>query len=264
MAFRTGNPTLGATTFDEFSGSIATHGTGAQSGLSTSSELMTLEGTVSKSSILLFLLLAGASIVWYIAFAAHAMAMTVPLMIVGCVGGFILALVTTFKRTAAPITAPIYAIFEGLALGGISAYYEVQYPGLPMQAVGLTFATLFALLIAYSSRLIKPSENFKLGVVAATGGIAVLYMVSFALSLFHINVPFIWGSGPIGIAVSVFLVILASANLVLDFDFIETGVEKGAPKYMEWYSAFGLLVTLVWLYLEILRLLAKFASRSKD
>jgi uncharacterized YccA/Bax inhibitor family protein len=184
-----------------------------------------------------------------------------PLLWLGLLGGAVVGLVTAFKPAFAPVTTPIYAALEGLFLGGLSGLYELRYPGIVMNAVGLTFGCLAALLAAYSSGLIRPSENFKLGIVAATGGIALLYMVSMGLGFFGKSIPFIHESTPIGIAFSVFVVGLAALNLVLDFDFIEDGARRGAPKYMEWYGAFGLLVTLVWLYLEILRLLAKLQNR---
>ena len=172
-----------------------------------------------------------------------------------------LALVTIFVKKASPYTAPLYALCEGLVLGGISAFYEVKFPGIVVQAVGLTFGTLFCLLAAYKSGLIRATENFKLGVVAATGGIALVYLASIVLGFFDIRIPMIHESGIVGIGFSLFVVVIAALNLVLDFDFIETGVEQGAPKYMEWYGAFGLMVTLVWLYVEFLRLLAKLQSR---
>ena len=177
------------------------------------------------------------------------------------IGGFIVAIATSFKKTWAPITTPVYAALEGVALGGISVIFESQYPGIVSQAVFLTFGTLAALLLAYRSGLVRATENFKLGIFAATGGIALLYLASFVLGFFGMSVPLIHSSGTWGILFSLFVVVIAALNLVLDFDFIETGVERGAPKYMEWYGAFGLLVTLVWLYLEILRLLAKLQSR---
>ena len=174
-----------------------------------------------------------------------------------------IALVTVFKKQWAPVTAPLYAALEGLFLGAVSAMFELRFPGIVMQAVGLTFGTLAALLMAYRSGLIKATENFKLGVFAATGGIALLYLVNIGMRAFGFGgMGFIHDSGLIGIAFSGFVVVIAALNLVLDFDFIENGVEKGAPKYMEWYAAFGLLVTLVWLYLEILRLLSKLQSRN--
>jgi uncharacterized YccA/Bax inhibitor family protein len=166
-----------------------------------------------------------------------------------------------FKKNWAIVTAPLYAVLEGLVLGGLSATFEARFPGIVIQAVGLTFGTLFALLLAYKSGVIKATENFKLGVVAATGGIALVYLAGFVLGFFGVSIPYIHGSGTIGILFSLVVVVIAALNLVLDFDFIESGAASGAPKYMEWYAAFGLLVTLIWLYLEILRLLAKLRSR---
>jgi uncharacterized YccA/Bax inhibitor family protein len=184
-----------------------------------------------------------------------------PWILGGSIGGLIVAIVTIFKKSWAGVTAPIYALLEGLVLGGISAIFEVQFPGIVLQAVSLTFGTLFCLLLAYTSGWIRATENFKLGVVAATGGIALIYLATFVLGFFGINIPYIHDSGWIGIGFSLFVVIVAALNLVLDFDFIENGAAQGAPKYMEWYGAFGLMVTLIWLYLEILRLLAKLRSR---
>ena len=183
------------------------------------------------------------------------------LVVGGVIGGFVVAIVTVFKQTWAPYTTPLYAALEGLALGGISYLFERSYPGIVAQAVFLTFGTLGALLFAYRSGIIRATENFKLGVFAATGGVGVVYLLSFVLGFFGISVPLIHSSGIFGILFSLFVVVIAALNLVLDFDFIEEGAERGAPKYMEWYGAFGLLVTLVWLYLEILRLLAKLQRR---
>jgi len=173
----------------------------------------------------------------------------------------VLALVTTFKKTWSPVTAPLYALVEGFFLGAISAMFNARFEGIVFQAVLLTFCTLFALLFAYRSGLIKATENFKLGVVAATGGIALVYLATIVLGFFGIKIPMIHDSGIVGIGFSLFVVVIAALNLVLDFDFIENGVEQGAPKYMEWYGAFGLMVTLVWLYIEFLRLLSKLQSR---
>ena len=187
--------------------------------------------------------------------------MVLPFIMVGGIGGFVMALVTTFKKEWSAVTAPIYAVLEGLALGGLSAIFELRYPGIVVQAVALTFATLFCLLGAYKSGMIKATENFKLGVVAATGAIALVYLASWILSFFHVPMTFMTDSSPLSIGISVVIVIVAALNLVLDFDFIEQGATYGAPKYMEWYAGFGLLVTLVWLYMEILRLLAKLRER---
>lgn len=241
---RSGNPTLNNKTFEELSGAI-------------DSERMTLSGTVNKTAMLLALLLITAGYTWSQFFKTGDASAVLPLMWGGLIGGLVFALITIFKKTWAPVTAPIYALLEGLAIGGISAFYEIQFPGIVMQAVGLTFGTLFCLLAAYRSGLIKVTENFKLGIVAATGAIFVLYLVNMVLSMFGMPIGFIHEGGTFGIIFSLVVVTIAALNLVLDFDFIENGVEAGAPKYMEWYGAFGLIVTLVWLYLEILRLLSK-------
>jgi uncharacterized YccA/Bax inhibitor family protein len=180
----------------------------------------------------------------------------------GLIGGFIFAMITIFKKEWAPVTAPAYALLEGLALGGISAFFELRYPGIAIQAVGLTFATLFTLLTAYRFGLIPVTQKFRLGIVAATGGIAVFYLLEMVLGLFGIHFTSINGSGAIGIGFSLIVVVVAALNLVLNFDVIERGVQYGAPKYMEWYGAFGIMVTLVWLYLEILNLLAKLNRRN--
>ena len=182
----------------------------------------------------------------------------------GAVGGFVAALITCFKKSWSPVTAPLYAALEGLFLGGISALYNQRFHSLPLQAVILTLCTLCALLLAYRSGLIRATENFKLGLFAATGGIALVYLVGFVMSFFGKSIPYIHDSGMIGIGFSAVVVVIAALNLVMDFDFIERGAENGAPKYMEWYAAFGLMVTLVWLYLEILRLLSKLSSRRSD
>lgn len=229
----------------------------------TGEDRMTLMGTVHKTGALLLLLVVTASITWGMVMdmGANGRLAVNPSVgayaIGGAIGGLIFAVITIFKPRWAPVTAPIYAALEGLFLGAISAVFERMYPGIVPQAAALTFGTLFALLAAYRSGLIKATENFKLGVIAATGGICLVYLATILLGLFGIGIPFIHGSGPIGIAFSVFVVIIAALNLVLDFDFIENGAEAGAPKYMEWVGAFGLMVTLVWLYIEILHLLAK-------
>ena len=182
-------------------------------------------------------------------------------MIFGLVGGLIAAMITIFNPTKANITAPIYALLQGLAVGGISAMYESSFDGIVIQAVALTFGTLAALLLAYKSGLIKPTENFRLMLFAATGGIFVLYLVSFIMSFFGGGIGFIHSNSLMGIGFSLVVVAIAALNLVLDFDFIEQAAEQGAPKYLEAYGAFSLMVTLIWLYLEILRLLAKIYSR---
>jgi uncharacterized YccA/Bax inhibitor family protein len=243
---RSGNPTLTAKSFDV--------------DRAYGQEAMTIEGTVNKTGLSLLILLATAAVAWNGMIPREVL---LPALFLSLIGGFVVALVTTFKPVAAPFTTPLYAALEGVVLGSISTFYEARYPGIVINAVGLTFGTLAALLLAYRSGLIKATENFKLGVFAATGGIALLYMVSMVMGFFGRSIPFIHDAGPIGIGFSIFVVILAALNLVLDFDFIERGAAQGAPKYMEWYGAFGLLVTLVWLYLEILRLLAKLQGRGR-
>ena len=239
---RTGNPALAGDTFTR-AASYGTTGT------------MTIQGTTNKSFILLFLIIFSASWVW-----SDAVKLA-PLFLPALIGGFIISMVTIFKKEWAPVTAPIYALLEGVILGGISALMERSYPGIVIQAVGLTFGTLFALLFIYKTRIIKVTDNFRLGIFAATGGIALYYLISMILGFFNIRAPMIYDSGIMGIGFSVFVVIIAALNLVLDFDYIEKASESNVPKYMEWYGAFALMITLVWLYLEILRLLAKTRRR---
>lgn len=254
---RSGNPALSEKTFlDLGSGSVVRGDAGT----------MTLNGTVNKTALLLVITLAGALFSWSqfsAAMGAGNPGAIMPYVWGGAIGGFVVALITIFKKEWSPVTAPLYAALEGLFLGAISAMFELRYPGIVTQAVLATFGTLAALLMAYRSGLIKATENFKLGVVAATGGIALMYLAQIGMNLFGFQgMSFINGSSALGIGFSVVVVIVAALNLVLDFDFIEQGVERGAPKFMEWYAAFGLLVTLVWLYLEMLRLLSKLQSRN--
>ena len=240
LSLRSGNPVLSKKTFDN---TISV------------SEKMTIEGTVNKTGVSL-LILVGTG---YLTFDTLN-----PILLIGCgIGGFIFALVTIFKKEWAPITVPVYAALQGAMLGGISYMYNYLYDGIVTNAILLTVGILVSLLIAYRSGYIKATENFKLGIFAATGGIAIVYLVNFIMGFFGsgIGVMNINNASPLSIGFSIVVVIIAALNLVLDFDFIEEGAEKGAPKYMEWYGAFGLLVTLIWLYLEILRLLAKLNSR---
>ena len=170
-------------------------------------------------------------------------------------------MVIMFKPKTSPYLAPAYALAEGVFLGALSGFMQTIYPGIVLPAILLTFGVAGSLLAAYASGLVRATENFKLGIMAATGGIAIVYLATFVLGFMGIQIPYIHGSGIIGIGFSLIVVVIAALNLVLDFDFIEKGVENGAPKYMEWYASFGLLVTLVWLYLELLRLLAKLQGR---
>ena len=254
---KTSNPALSDKTFRNLPG--VQYG---QGGLIDATNRMTLSGTVNKTGILLICALATAAWTWSRFIRSHDIADVLPLMLVGMFGGLIFGLVSSFKKEWAPVTAPIYALMEGLLLGGLSAMMDLRYPGIGIQAVSLTFGTLFVLLIAYQSGLIKVTQKFRLGVIAATGGIFFFYLAQMLLGFFGIRFYSINGSGAIGIGFSLIVVAVAALNLVLDFDFIEQGVQAGAPKYMEWYGAFGIMVTLVWLYIEILRLLSKMRSRN--
>lgn len=221
------------------------------------SEKMSVEGTVNKTGILLALVIISASFTWGSASGGFS-----PLVLIGGIAGFVVALITSFKQHLAPTTAPVYAVCQGFLLGGISSFFEMQYPGVVTQAVGLTFGVTFCLLGAYKSGLIQVNDNFKLGVSAATGGLFLFYMLTWILGFFGIQFSSIFGSSIIGIGFSLFVVVIASLNLVMDFDFVEEASRRGAPKYMEWYGAFGLMVTLIWLYVEILRLLSKLRDRN--
>lgn len=247
---QTANPVLSNNTFDAFSG------------FASREDTMTVGGTVAKTGILLACVLATAAWTWGI-FLTAGPAGVMPYLMGGVIAGLVLALTTTFKMSWAPVTAPLYALAEGFVLGGLSAMIESQYPGIAMQAVAMTFGTLACMLVAYQTGMIRATERFKLGVIAATGAIFLVYLVSWVLSLFGFHgLAFLYGNGLVGIGVSVVIVGIAALNLILDFDLIESGSQRGAPKYMEWYGAFALMVTLIWLYIEILRLLSKLRSRS--
>jgi uncharacterized YccA/Bax inhibitor family protein len=253
MADKTGNPALNQKTFDQFSAQALV---GAP---------MTLAGTVQKSFMLLSVVIIAAAFSWY-TFSSTASQLN-QTAVMGLAAGsgivaFILSLIIIFNKKTSPVLSWFYCAFEGILLGAISAACESQFHGLVLNAVGLTFGTFLAMLFAYQSGLIKPTERFRLGVVAATGGICIMYLVDMVLkSFFHLPIMLIHDNGLVGILFSAFVVVIAALNLILDFNFISTGVQRQAPKYMEWYASFGLMVTLVWLYLEILRMLAKSRSR---
>jgi uncharacterized YccA/Bax inhibitor family protein len=219
-------------------------------------EIMTMDGAINKVGILLLLVI-GSSFFTFT--STYNDGTGIGFSLIGAFIAFIVALVTTFSPQRAPITAPLYAIFEGLFLGGISAYFELRYPGIVFQSIGLTMGIFVAMLAIYKFRIVNVTKNFRMGVIAATGGVVLFYIASILLQLFGVYLPSL-GNGIFGIGISLVVVVIAAMNLVLDFDFIEEGVEAEAPKYMEWYSAFGLMVTLVWLYVEVLRLF----SRSRD
>ena len=256
---RTGNPTLNDKTFENFG--VYRQGQALDR---PAADSMTIQGTAQKTMFLLLLAMGTACFTWSKTFSAVEAnsAAAMPWAFGGAIVGLITALVICFKHTWAPTLAPVYALSEGLFLGGVSASLETQYPGIVIQAVGGTFGTLAGLLLAYQSGLIRATENFKLGIVAATGGICLVYLISMVGGLLGFPIPFIHSAGPIGIGFSLVVVVIAALNLVLDFDFIEQAAERGAPKYLEWYGAFALMVTLVWLYMEILRLLSKLRSRN--
>lgn len=222
---------------------------------------MTISGVVTKTAILLLIAFITASWTWLKFYKTGDASAVTGWMTAGIIGGLILAIATAFKPAWSAITAPSYALFEGFFIGGLSAIMETSYPGIAAQASILTFGTLFAMLGAYQSGWIRATEKFKLGIMAATGGIALVYIISMVLSFFSISVPFIYGNGIAGIGFSLFVVGIAALNFVLDFDFIENAARRNLPKYMEWYSGFALLVTVIWLYIEFLRLIAKLRSR---
>jgi uncharacterized YccA/Bax inhibitor family protein len=249
IIMQTANPVLSNRTFDTFVS------------FADREDAMTVSGTVNKTAVLLVCVLASAAWTWG-RFSTANPAAVMPYLLGGALAGLVLAVMTTFKMSWAPVTAPVYALAEGLVLGGLSAMLESQYPGIAIQAVAMTFGTLGCMLLAYRAGVIRATERFKLGVIAATGAIFVVYLLSWVLSLFGFHgFTLLTGNGPIGIGISLVIVGVAALNLILDFDLIESGAQRGAPKYMEWYGAFALMVTLIWLYIEILRLLTKFRSR---
>jgi uncharacterized YccA/Bax inhibitor family protein len=226
------------------------------------STVMTVQGTVGKTFGLLAIL--SATAIW--AWSATSQQQLQPIVLPAAgIGGFILAMITIFKPSFAPWTAPIYAAFEGVFLGALSYLIETRlgkaYPGIALQAVSMTCGTLFCMLFVYATGLVKVTDKLRTGIVAATGALCLVYMVSFLLTMFGVSVPYLRDASPMGIGISLLVVGLAAFNLLLDFDFIEKGARYSAPKYMEWYGAFGLILTLVWLYLEILRLLRQFSDR---
>lgn len=250
METKSANPVLRSDTFS----SVRTYG--------QSLETMTVQGTVLKTFLLLLVAMLSAGWIWVKFYKSGGNVAAINTWIwVGAIGGFVMAMVTAFKKEWAPVAAPLYALLEGLFIGGISAALEASFPGIVIQAVGLTFGTLFVMLMAYQTGLIKATEKFKLGVVAATGAIAIVYLVTMVLNLFGVQTSFMYSSSWLSIGISLFVVVIAALNFIIDFDFIEQGAKQGVPKYMEWYGAFAMMVTLVWLYIEFLRLLSKLRER---
>lgn len=250
--FKSGNPALSEKRFkDTVLDDVVVH-----------DNAMTVKGTLQKFGFL-FLMVMGTAFYSWKEYADGGNVM--PLILVGAIGGLVIAIVLMFKKEWSPFLAPAYALLEGLFVGAISAYYNFAFadkaPGIVINAVGLTFGTAIAMYLLYSFKVIRATEKFKAIIFTATAGIAVFYLISFALSFFGIQIPFLHEGSIMGIGFSLFVVALAALNLIIDFDMIEKGAGLGAPKYMEWYGAFGLLVTIVWLYLEILRLLSKISKR---
>jgi uncharacterized YccA/Bax inhibitor family protein len=219
---------------------------------------MTVSGTMNKSFLMLILLIASAAITWIMTFNGQN---PMVFSIGGAIVGFILVLIATFKPQYSGYLAPGYAIFEGLFIGGISSIFEVMYPGIVIQAVSCTFVTFMVCFGLYKYEIVKVTERFRSVVLAATLAIATYYLISWLLSMLTGFQPIHNGNSWMSIGISVFVIVIAALNLFLDFDQIEKGAQQKMPKYMEWYGAMGLMITLVWLYIEFLRLLSKLSSR---
>lgn len=251
--FKSGNPTLTEKMFDK-SHEMAANNMGT----------MTVRGAINKFGFMMLMLIAGAAYNWNL-YEQLKQDTMMTLMWVGIIGGLISALAISFKPNWAPVLAPLYALLEGLFIGAISAIMNAafadSYPGLIMQAVGLTFGVALAMFLLYNFRVIKATERFKSIVFTATLGIGIFYLITMVLRMFGVNVSFMYDSSLLSIGISLFVVGIAALNLIMDFDMIEQGAERGAPKFMEWYGAFGLMVTIVWLYIEMLKLLSKLSSR---
>ncbi|WP_188049089.1 Bax inhibitor-1/YccA family protein [Flavobacterium sp. GP15] len=256
MSFNSKNPFLNNKTF---STAVSRKEEVHQATIIDYNQEMTLSGTINKSIILFLLLTAAAMITWWMAF--NGMNPMVP-TIGGAIIGLILVVIAAFKPQYSAYLAPGYAVFEGLFIGGISAIFEAKYSGIVAQAVGATFVTFMVCLVLYKYKIVKVTEQFKSVVIAATLAIATYYLISWLFSMFTSFVPAHYGSSMMSIGISVFVIIIAALNLFLDFDRIEKGAEQKMPKYMEWYGAMGLMITLVWLYIEFLRLLSKLNSRN--
>ena len=256
MSFNSKNPFLNNRTF---STAVSRKDNNHQSTIIDYNQEMTLSGTINKSIILFLLLTASAMVIWWMAFNGLD-----PLMpaIGGAIVGLILVVIAAFKPQYSAYLAPGYALFEGLFIGGISAIFEAMYPGIVIQAVGATFVTFMVCLVLYKYKIVKVTEQFKSVVVAATLAIATYYLISWLISIFTSFVPVHYGNSMMSIGISVFVIVIAALNLFLDFDRIEKGAEQKMPKYMEWYGAMGLMITLVWLYIEFLRLLSKLNSKN--
>ncbi len=251
--FKSGNPTLTQKMFDK-----SMHLDASMQGT------MSVRGAINKFGFLMLMVIAGAAYSWHL-FAEGQTGTVTTMLFVGVFGGLITGVAISFKPNWAGFLAPLYGLLEGLFIGAVSAMmnaaFAEKYPGLVMQAVGLTFGVAISMFLLYNFRIIKATEKFKSVIIMATMGIGIFYLLTMVLRLFGVQVSFMYDSSMLSIGISLFVVAIAALNLILDFDMIEQGAERGAPKFMEWYGAFGLLVTLVWLYLEILKLLSKLGSR---
>lgn len=249
---KTSNPTLGEKIIKDYA-------------FAATDRAMTVQGTINKIALLLALVVGAAAFTWGKVMTnidgAGVITGVNGWMTGGCLSAFVLAIVISFKKEWAPFLSPVYSVCEGLCIGALSAFFEVMFPGLVMRAVLLTFSVLFAMLFLYKTRIVRVTQRFRTIVLAATIGIAFAYLISFIIGLFGVNMNFMYGGGSLGIIISLVIVAVAALNLALDFDFIEKGAESNLPSYFEWYGAFGLMVTLIWLYIEILRLLAIVANR---
>jgi uncharacterized YccA/Bax inhibitor family protein len=250
--FQSGNPTLTQKIFDQ-----SIHSEAQLQGT------MSAKGAINKFGFLLLMVIGGAVFTWHQLYSGQPQTMY-GFMIGGAIGGFICAIAISFKPKWAPFLAPAYGILEGFFIGGISAIinsaFQAKYPNIVMQAVGLTFGVSIAMFLLYNFRIIKATQRFKSIIFTATAGIAIFYLITMVVRMFGVDLPFMYNGSVLGIGISLFVVAIAAMNLILDFDMIEQGAAQGAPKYMEWYGAFGLMVTIVWLYIEILKLLSRFAS----
>lgn len=249
--FESGNPTLSEKIFNR------------SFELQQDSSVMTVRGSINKFGFLMVMVIAGAAFSWHL-YSTFQQQTMMTLMWVGLIGGLVTGLIISFKPTTAKYLSPAYGLLQGLFVGAISAVFNdmfsKSYPGIVMQAVGLTFGVALAMFLLYNFKIIKPTERFKSIIFGATAGIGLFYLIAMILRLFHVDLPFMYNASPLGIGISVFIVAIAALNLILDFDRIEQGANAGAPKFMEWYCAFGLLVTIIWLYIEILKLLSRLAS----
>ncbi len=251
MIMRTSNPVLNKNTFK------------VRNVSTVESSTMTVKGTANKTFLLLMLSLLTAGWTWKKFFVEGNPQVIMPFIMIGSIGGLICAIAITFKKEWAPIAAPIYALLEGFAIGGISSFLELKYHGIAIQAASLTFGTLAVMLLLYRSGIIPVTEKLRMGISAAVGAICLVYMASWIMSFFGMTIGFINGSSTIGIGFSILVVGVAAFSLLLNFDMIEEGQKQGAPQYMEWYGAFAMMVTLIWLYMEILRLLTKLRGRNR-